>query len=130
MKSFICSVKQNLSDGGTDMVFIRDGFRLWAALFGPLWAVGLGLWLESAALLGVWLLFDAALMLAGIQGFYHGLAWIGFAAIMGFLAPSIQAWAMERRGYVFWDVVVAQNDLAAARRFADAAGPGLLGASR
>src|SRR5271165_4402446 len=111
--------------GGTDLrstdrfVFVRDGFHFWAALLGPLWLVWHRLWL---ALIG-WIIAVIALKLVLAQ-LGAGSAAILFANIivallMGFEAASLQRWTLARRHWSQLDVVVADDEEAAERRFFD-----------
>ena len=111
--------------GGTDLrstdrfVFVRDGFRLWAALFGPLWLIAHRLWL---ALVG-WIIAVVALELV-LRQLGAGSAAIFFvdvivALLTGFEAASLERWTLSRNHWTQLDVVVADGEEAAERRFFD-----------
>jgi hypothetical protein len=111
--------------GGADLrstdrfVFVRDGFHFWAALFGPLWLVAHQLWL---ALIG-WIIAVIALELA-LRQLGAGWAAILFANIIvalltGFEAASLERWTLSRNRWSQLDVVVADDEEAAERRFFD-----------
>jgi hypothetical protein len=99
--------------------FVRDGFHFWAMVFGPLWLIGNGLWL---ALLG-WIFAVVALDLVLAQlgaGFVAIIsADILIALLMGFEAASLRRWTLSRRNWRQLDVVVADDEEAAERRFFD-----------
>jgi Protein of unknown function (DUF2628) len=100
-------------------VFVRDGFHFWAALFGPFWLIRHRLWL---ALIG-WIIAIVALELA-LARLGAGAAAIFFADVivailMGFEAASLQRWTLSRHRWRQLDVVVADNEEAAERRFFD-----------
>jgi hypothetical protein len=109
--------------GGTDLrstdrfVFVRDGFHFWAALFGPLWLVAHRLWL---ALIG-WIIAVIALELvlrqlgAGSAAIFF--AYIVVALLTGFEAASLKRWTLSRNRLRQLDVVVADDEEAAERRF-------------
>ena len=99
--------------------FVRDGFHLTALLFGPLWLVWNRLWL---ALLG-WIAVTFAVEL-GIRalGAGVGAVWLAgtlIALLMGFEAASLQRWSLSRRNWRQLDIVVADDEEAAERRFFD-----------
>lgn len=100
-------------------VFVRDGFYLWAALFGPLWLMSRRLWL---ALLG-WIVAIGALELAlALLGAGSAAFWLAqgiVALLMGFEAASLQRWTLSRRHWRQLDIVVADDEEAAERRFFD-----------
>ncbi len=111
--------------GGTDLrstdrfVFVRDGFHIWAALFGPLWLAVHRLWL---ALIG-WIIAVIALELilrqAGAGTTALLCADLVVALLMGFEAASLQRWTLLRNHWSQLDVVVADDEESAERRFFD-----------
>ena len=99
--------------------FVRDGFHFWAAVFGPLWLVWHRLWL---ALIG-WIIAIVALELAltrlGVGSRAIFLANVIVAILMGFEAASLQRWTFTWHHWRQLDVVVADDEEAAERRFFD-----------
>jgi len=99
--------------------FVRDGFHFWAAVFGPLWLVWHRLWL---ALIG-WIIAIVALELALIRlGVGSGAIFFAnviVAILMGFEAASLQRWTFTWHHWRQLDVVVADDEEAAERRFFD-----------
>jgi hypothetical protein len=99
--------------------FARDGFHFWAALLGPLWLVWHRLWL---ALIG-WIVVIAAVNF-GMSALGAGrnallLANLLLALLMGFEAASLRRWTLSRRNWRQLDIVVADDEEAAERRFFD-----------
>jgi hypothetical protein len=100
-------------------VFVRDGFHFWAALLGPIWLIWHRLWL---ALLG-WIVlavamgFGMAALRAGSMAVGLGDALV--ALLMGFEAATLQRWTLSRRKWRQLDIVVAEDEEAAERRFFD-----------
>ena len=100
-------------------VFVRDGFHFWAAVTGVIWLAWYRLWL---ALIG-WVV-----LLLAVD---FGLAWLGvgsrtifaidvvLALLMGFEAASLRRWTLSRRNWRMLDVVVADDEETAERRFFD-----------
>ena len=99
--------------------FVRDGFHFWAALTGGLWLAWHRLWL---ALLG-WILMlvavDVGLSALGAGGSAIFWANVLVALLMGFEAASLRRWTMSRRNWRQLDIVVADDEEAAERRFFD-----------
>jgi hypothetical protein len=99
--------------------FVRDGFHVWAALAGVLWLVWHRLWL---ALIG-WIVVIAAIdiamtaLRAGRMTIF--LANVLLALLMGFEAASLRRWTLSRRNWRQLDIVVADDEEAAERRFFD-----------
>lgn len=100
-------------------VFVRDGFHFWAALLAPIWLMWHRLWL---ALVG-WAIAIVALELALLR-LSAGSGAIFFADVIvailtGFEAASLQRWTLSRQHWRQLDVVVADDEEAAERRFFD-----------
>ena len=99
--------------------FVRDGFHFWAAVLSVLWLVWHRLWL---ALLG-WIVVTVAVEIGLVQlGAGRGailLADVLIAILMGFEAASLQRWTLSRRKWRQIDIVVADDEEAAERRFFD-----------
>ena len=100
-------------------VFVRDGFHFWAMVLGPLWLIAKRLWL---ALLG-WVVITVALEVAVAQFAGGRLAATGvgilIAVLMGLEASTLQRWTYSRRKWRQLDVVVADDEETAERRFFD-----------
>ena len=100
-------------------VFVRDGFHFWAAVFGPVWLFWHRLWL---ALIG-WMVVMVAVTLGvaalGAGGTAIFLVDLLLALLMGFEAASLRRWTLSRRNWRQLDIVVADNQEAAERRFFD-----------
>src|SRR5262249_38080429 len=98
--------------------FVRDGFHFWAMVLGPLWLVWKRLWL---ALLG-WLVLVVGLEVA-LASFGGGRlavpVGIVLAVLMGLEASTLQRWTYSRRKWRQLDVVVADDEETAERRFFD-----------
>ena len=97
--------------------FVRDGFHFRAFLFGPLWLVWHRLWL---ALIG-WIAVTVAVGL-GLSALGAGTGTILFADfliafLMGLEAASLQRWTLSRRKWRQLDIVVADDEETAERRF-------------
>jgi hypothetical protein len=112
-------------DGGADLAstdkfaFVRDGFHFWAMVASVLWLVWHRLWL---ALIG-WIALNAAIWF-GLTALGAGsgtilLADFLIAVLMGFEATSLQRWTLSRRKWRQLDIVVADDEEAAERRFFD-----------
>jgi hypothetical protein len=120
----VYTVHAPLTDGAdftaTDkFAFVRDGFHFWAAVVGVVWLAWHRLWL---ALIG-WIV-----LLACVDG---GLAALGvgrgtifavdllLALLLGFEAASLRRWTLSRRKWRQLDIVVADDEETAERRFFD-----------
>jgi len=99
--------------------FVRDGFHVWAALIGVVWLAWHRLWL---ALLG-WIVLlaavDTGMTLLRAGGMMIFWANVLLALLLGFEAASLQRWTLSRRNWRQLDIVVADDEEAAERRFFD-----------
>jgi hypothetical protein len=105
---------------GERMAFVRDGFSWGAALFGPLWMAANGLWL---VLLGYLLIVGGgSLLLSLLDTAAAWSGWLGIAIhlLLGFEAPSLRRWTLERRGWSMVGSVAGANREDAERRFFEA----------
>ena len=99
--------------------FVRDGFHVWAVLLGPLWLVWHRLWLALIGWIVVTLAIDVGMARLGASGMAIFQANVLIALLMGFEASSIRRWTLSRRNWRQLDIVVADNEESAERRFFD-----------
>jgi hypothetical protein len=101
------------------IVFVRDGFHFWAAVLGVVWLAWHRLWL---ALLG-WIILmtgiDFGMARLGVDGGTILLADLLLALLLGFEAASLERWTLSGRKWRQLDIVVADDEEAAERRFFD-----------
>ncbi len=110
----------NAGIAATDrFAFVRDGFHFWAALLGPLWLAWHRLWLALIGWIVVMIAIDVGMARLGAGGTAIFLANVLIALLMGFEASSIRRWTLSRRNWRQLDVVVADNQESAERRFFD-----------
>ena len=105
---------------GTDsFVFVRDGFHLWAFLLSPIWLLWRRLWLAFVGYVVVISLSEVALsqLRAGAAARVVVMGLI--ALLMGFEAASLWRWTLSRRNWRQIDIVVADDEETAERRFFD-----------
>src|SRR5882757_8850388 len=84
--------------------FVRDGFHFWAALFG--WIV-------------LMIAVDVGLVRLGVAVTSIFLVDSLLALLLGFEAASLERWTLSRRNWRQIDIVVADDEEAAERRFFD-----------
>jgi hypothetical protein len=99
--------------------FVRDGFHVWAAVLGPLWLIWHRLWLALLGWIVVTLAVDIGLARLGAGGTAIFLANVLIALLMGFEAASLRRWTLSRHNWRQLDIVVADDEEAAERRFFD-----------
>jgi hypothetical protein len=110
----------NADIAATDrFAFVRDGFRFWAALFGPLWLAWHRLWLALIGWIVVMIAIEVGLARLGAGGTAFFFTNVLIALLMGFEASSIRRWTLSRRNWRQLDIVVADNEESAERRFFD-----------
>jgi hypothetical protein len=113
-------VSENAGIRATDrFTFVRDGFHVWAALFGVVWLAWHRLWLALIGWIVLMIAVDIGLIRLGV-----GAAAVFFvdallALLLGFEAASLERWTLSRRKWRQLDIVVAAGEEAAERRFFD-----------
>ena len=110
---------------GTDLratdrfAFVRDGFHIWAALLGVVWLAWHRLWLALIGWIVLMAVVDVAMVRLRVGGGTILLADILLALLLGFEAASLKRWTLSRRHWRQLDIVVADDEEAAERRFFD-----------
>jgi hypothetical protein len=99
--------------------FVRDGFHFWAALLGPLWLAWHRLWLALIGWIVIMIAIDVGMARLGAGGTAIFLTNVLIALLTGFEASSIRRWTLSRRNWRQLDIVVADNQESAERRFFD-----------
>lgn len=97
-------------------VFVRDGYYVWAAVFGPLWLAFHRLWLALIGFVALTAALHGALALAGRVGLIpFSVALV--ALLLGLEGGSLRRWTLSRNGWRSLSVVVADTRDEAERRF-------------
>ena len=99
--------------------FVRDGFHFWAAVAGVIWLAWHRLWLALLGWIVLTVAIDVGLAKLGVGGGTILLVDLLLALLMGFEAASLQRWTLSRRKWRQLDIVVADDEEAAERRFFD-----------
>ena len=99
--------------------FVRDGFHFWAALLSPAWLLWHRLWLALLGWIAVTFAVEFGLAALGVGRGGMLAAEALIAILMGFEAASLRRWTLSRRNWRQLDIVVADSEEAAERRFFD-----------
>jgi hypothetical protein len=97
--------------------FVRDGFHFWAAVLGVLWLAWHRLWLSLLGWIVLMAAIDFGLLRFGVGGGTILLADILLALLLGFEAATLRRWSLSRGKWRQLDIVVADNQEGAERRF-------------
>jgi len=120
----VYTVHAHVADGAnlaaTDrFVFVRDGFHFWAAVAGVIWLIWNRLWLALIGWVAVTLAIDVGMAALGATSGAILFVDLLLALLMGFEAASLQRWTLSRRKWRQLDIVVADDEESAERRFFD-----------
>jgi hypothetical protein len=99
--------------------FVRDGFHVWAALLGVVWLAWHRLWLALIGWIVLMTAIDVGMVSLGVPATAVFLVDALLALLMGFEAASVRRWTLSRRNWRQLDIVVADDEEAAERRFFD-----------
>ena len=99
--------------------FVRDGFHFWAFMLGLVWLAWHRLWLALIGWIVLLVVLDIGVMRLGAGG--TAILWINtlIALLVGFEAGSLWRWTLSRCGWRQLDIVVADDEELAERRFFD-----------
>jgi hypothetical protein len=113
-------VTNGADSAATDrFAFVRDGFHFWAAVLGPVWLAWHRLWLALTGWIVLMAAIDVAMVRLGVGSGAIFLADLLLALLLGFEAASLKRWTLSRRHWRQLDIVVADDEEAAERRFFD-----------
>jgi hypothetical protein len=101
------------------LVFVRDGFYFWAFAAAIIWLIWHRLWLALFGYIVLTLAIEFAFFLFDVPAVAQLVAMTLIAVLVGFEAASLWRWKLSRRRWRQLDVVVAENEEAAERRFLD-----------
>ncbi len=101
-------------------VAVREGFSIWAFLFGALWALYHGLWLVAVVLAAVPLLIEVAAIEGWLQQEVAAVALLLFNVYIGCSANDWRRERYRRRGWVMAGLASGRDQTEADRRFFDA----------
>ena len=100
-------------------VFVRDGFHFWAALLGVVWLAWHRLWLALLGWIVLMTAIDFGMARLGVDSGTILFADLLLALLLGFEAASLERWTLSGRKWRQLDIVVADDEEAAERRFFD-----------
>ncbi len=101
------------------LVFVRDGFYFWAFAAAIIWLIWHRLWLALLGYIFLTLAIEIAFILFDVPAPAQLAAMTLIAVLVGLEAASLWRWKLSRRRWRQLDVVVAENEEAAERRFLD-----------
>jgi hypothetical protein len=98
-------------------LFVRDGFHFWAFLLAPVWLLVHRLWFILFCYLVVTIALAVGLKLMGAPSSAEAIVMLLIALLMGFEAPSLWRWNLQRRKWRTLGFVVGEDAEMAERRF-------------
>ena len=99
--------------------FVRDGFYFWAMLFSVIWLVWHRLWLALIGWIVLTVGVDVGLAALGVGRSTILAVNLLLALLFGLEAASLRRWTLSRRNWRMLDIVVADDEETAERRFFD-----------
>lgn len=101
------------------IVLVREGFALWAFLLSIFWLLAHKLWRMAAIYFVLWLAIGELGRVLGLSEIAMGIAQLGLQYWLGCVAHDAQRASLKRRGYEEIDIVCAESELLAERRYFD-----------
>lgn len=99
------------------LVFVRDGFYFWAFVASFLWLLWHRLWMATLGYLVITIVAEIAMWSFGVGSGTRLLVMAVIALLLGLEAGSLRRWKLSRRKWRQLDIVVADSEEAAERRF-------------
>jgi Protein of unknown function (DUF2628) len=99
--------------------FVRDGFHFWAFAASVIWLAWHRLWLALIGWIVLTSAIDFGLAKLGVGRWTIAGVDLLLALLLGFEAASLKRWTLSRRRWRQLDIVVADDEEAAERRFFD-----------
>jgi len=101
------------------VVFVRDGFYVWAFLAALIWLIWHRLWLALFAYIAISVLAEILFKWIGLGIEARFVVMFVFALLMGFEAGSLKRWKLSRGKWRQLAVISASSEEEAERRFFD-----------
>lgn len=99
------------------IVFVRDGFHVWAFLLGFIWLIYRRLWLVLLGYILVQIAAEIVLRVTHASSFAYFVVMLVIALFLGSEAGSLRRWTLSRRKWQQIGLVAADDEEAAERRF-------------
>ena len=99
------------------VVFVRDGFHVWAFFLGFIWLIYRRLWLVLLGYIVVQIAAEVVLRVTHASGFAYSVVMLVIALFLGSEAGSLRRWTLSRRKWQQIGLVAADDEESAERRF-------------
>ena len=99
------------------LVFVRDGFYFWAFAAAIIWLIWHRLWLALIGYLAISVVAEIVFSRLGVGSGARLLIMVVFALLFGLEAGTLRRWKLSRGKWRQLDIVVADSEDAAERRF-------------
>jgi hypothetical protein len=99
------------------LVFVRDGFYFWAFVAAIVWLIWHRLWLALLGYLAISVIAEIVMSMLRIGSGTRLVVMVVFALLVGLEAGSLRRWKLSRGKWRQLDIVVADSEEAAERRF-------------
>jgi hypothetical protein len=100
-------------------VFIRDGFHGWAFVAGPFWLIYHRLWLVLGGYVALNVVLTVLLAGLNVDSGTRFAVMLLLGLLLALEAATLRRWTLSRQGWRQLDVVVADDQDGAERRFFD-----------
>jgi len=118
-KLYTVLIKKKAPEPLKEVIFIKNGFNIYAFFFFSFWALFNKLWLLFAALFSLEIAANIFPQYLFFDKTYFELLAVTLHFWLGFEANDIKISNLEQNGYIIFDVVSGIDELDAERRFYD-----------
>lgn len=116
-KMFTVYEKPEASEPDDRIVLVREGFSLWAFVFGAVWLFANRQWRVLVGFLFAAILLRVVCQSLQLSLISSGLLELWLQLMLGFHAYDWMGRSLKRRGYRFAGVLAAESEMHAQRRY-------------
>lgn len=117
MKIYTVHIKKGDENPLEGAVFVKEGFAFFAAIFQLLWTLYNKMWFYSLVVFAISLCFVVAEKYAIINVDVASFLKIGFLVYVGYSANDWYRNTIAKKGYIFFEIVSANNEMEAQQKF-------------
>ncbi len=96
---------------------VREGFAVWAFVFGALWLLSRRLWLPAVGYVALSIAVAAASEAAGLSDLSTGFLQFLLQLLLGYHAHDLVRWKLARQGYRFAGVLSGDSEMHVQQRY-------------
>lgn len=118
-KIYTVHVNDSAADMAERVELVREGFALWAFVFGAFWLLYHKLWVPFFIYVALLAYIHEATARLALGEFSASVLQLGLQVLLAVSAFDIRRWGLGRKGYRMRGVVIGDSELSATQRAYD-----------